>query len=160
MAPQVIFNHVFREHNSLVAGLSKKALNLDLGHDYFFEFWMARPLMRATLFYFRCWVSQLCAISFIYFSSDLFWIKSFCWQVLLLEHLIVDHHRCSSAYLTCYMREWWVKSAKSDFSSIRLSFEVPNLVVWDFLAEGPARSLGWGRCWSSIFSCLILSFLA
>ena len=38
MDPQVIFNHVFWEHNSLVAGLSKKALNLDLGRGYFFEF--------------------------------------------------------------------------------------------------------------------------
>ena len=38
MAPQVIFKHVFQEHNSLAAGLSKKALNLDLGHGYFFEF--------------------------------------------------------------------------------------------------------------------------
>ena len=38
MAPQVIFKHVFREHNSLVDGLSKKALNLDLGHGYFSEF--------------------------------------------------------------------------------------------------------------------------
>ena len=38
MAPQVIFKHVFREHNSLADGLSKKALNLDLGHGYFSEF--------------------------------------------------------------------------------------------------------------------------
>ena len=38
MAPHVIFKHVFREHNSLADGLSKKALNLDLGHGYFSEF--------------------------------------------------------------------------------------------------------------------------
>ena len=38
MAPQVIFKHVFREHNSLADGLYKKALNLDLGHGYFTEF--------------------------------------------------------------------------------------------------------------------------
>ena len=38
MAPQVIFKHVFREHNSLEDGLSKKALNLDLGHGNSSEF--------------------------------------------------------------------------------------------------------------------------
>ena len=38
MAPQVIFKHVFWEHKSLADGLSKKALNLDLGHCYFTEF--------------------------------------------------------------------------------------------------------------------------
>ena len=38
MAPQVIFKHVFREHNSLADGLSKKALNLDLVHGYFSKF--------------------------------------------------------------------------------------------------------------------------
>ena len=38
MAPQVIFKHVFREHNSLADGLSKDARNLDLGHGYLSEF--------------------------------------------------------------------------------------------------------------------------
>ena len=38
LAPQVIFKHIFREHNSLAYGLSKKALNLDLGHGFFSEF--------------------------------------------------------------------------------------------------------------------------
>ena len=38
MTFQVIFKHVFQEHNSLADGLSKKDLNLDLGPGYFFEF--------------------------------------------------------------------------------------------------------------------------
>ena len=37
VAFQVVFKHVFQEHNSLADGLSKKALNLDLGPGYFFE---------------------------------------------------------------------------------------------------------------------------
>ena len=37
LAPQVIFKHIFREHNSLADGLSKQALNLDMGHGFFSE---------------------------------------------------------------------------------------------------------------------------
>ena len=37
MAPQVIFKHIFREHNSLADGLSKQALKLDMGHGFFSE---------------------------------------------------------------------------------------------------------------------------
>ena len=37
LAPQVIFKHIFREHNSLVDGLSKQELNLDMGHGFFSE---------------------------------------------------------------------------------------------------------------------------
>ena len=37
-APQVIFKHIYREHNSLADGLSKKAINLDMGHGKFTEF--------------------------------------------------------------------------------------------------------------------------
>ena len=37
MAPQVIFKHIFREHNSLADGLSKQALKFDRGHGFFFE---------------------------------------------------------------------------------------------------------------------------
>ena len=33
MAPQVIFKHIFREHNLLADGLSKQALKLDMGHE-------------------------------------------------------------------------------------------------------------------------------
>ena len=36
-APQVIFKHIYREHNSLAGGLSKEALILDMGHGYFSE---------------------------------------------------------------------------------------------------------------------------
>ena len=35
LAPQVIFKHIFREHNSLADGLSKQALKLDMGHEFF-----------------------------------------------------------------------------------------------------------------------------
>ena len=35
MAPPVIFKHIFREHNSLADGLSKQALNLDMGYGNF-----------------------------------------------------------------------------------------------------------------------------
>ena len=37
MAPLVIFKHIFREHNSLADGLSKQALNLDMGYGNFSE---------------------------------------------------------------------------------------------------------------------------
>ena len=37
-APQVIFKHIFREHNSLADGLSKQAMNLDMGHGNYSEF--------------------------------------------------------------------------------------------------------------------------
>ena len=37
MAPPVIFKHIFREHKSLVDGLSKQALNLDMGYGNFSE---------------------------------------------------------------------------------------------------------------------------
>ena len=37
MAPQVIFKHIFHEHNSMADGLSKQALKLDMGHGFFFE---------------------------------------------------------------------------------------------------------------------------
>ena len=35
LAPQVIFKHIFQEHNSLADGISKKALNLDLGQGFY-----------------------------------------------------------------------------------------------------------------------------
>ena len=35
-APQVIFKHIFREHNSLADGLSKQAMHLDMGHGNYF----------------------------------------------------------------------------------------------------------------------------
>ena len=35
--PPVTFKHIFREHNSLVDGLSKQALKLDMGYGTFFE---------------------------------------------------------------------------------------------------------------------------
>ena len=35
--PSVTFNHIFREHNMLADGLSKKALNLEMGIGYFSE---------------------------------------------------------------------------------------------------------------------------
>ena len=38
LAPQVIFKHIFREHNSLADGLSKQALKLDMGHGFFSEY--------------------------------------------------------------------------------------------------------------------------
>ena len=37
LVPSVIFKHTFREHNMLANGLSKQALNLDMGYGYFFE---------------------------------------------------------------------------------------------------------------------------
>ena len=37
LAPQVIFKHIFHEHNSLADGLSKQALKLDMGHGFFTE---------------------------------------------------------------------------------------------------------------------------
>ena len=39
-APYVIFKHIYREHNSLADGLSKKAINLDMGHGIMLNFWM------------------------------------------------------------------------------------------------------------------------
>ena len=35
--PSVIFKHIYREHNSLADGLSKSALNLDMGYGKFTE---------------------------------------------------------------------------------------------------------------------------
>ena len=37
-APQVIFKHIYREHNSLADALSKEAILLDMGHGYYTEF--------------------------------------------------------------------------------------------------------------------------
>ena len=37
LAPPVTFNNIFREHNMLADGLSKKALNLEVGIGHFFE---------------------------------------------------------------------------------------------------------------------------
>ena len=37
LVPQVIFKHIYREHNMLADGLSKQALNLDMGYGTFFE---------------------------------------------------------------------------------------------------------------------------
>ena len=37
LVPPVTFNHIFREHNMLADGLSKKALNLELGKGHFSE---------------------------------------------------------------------------------------------------------------------------
>ena len=36
-APHVIFKHIYREHNSMVDGLSKQALKLDMGSGIFSE---------------------------------------------------------------------------------------------------------------------------
>ena len=36
-APPVSFNHIFREHNMLADGLSKKALKLEVGSGHFTE---------------------------------------------------------------------------------------------------------------------------
>ena len=35
--PPVIFNHIFREHNMLADGLSKMALNLEVGYGHLTE---------------------------------------------------------------------------------------------------------------------------
>lgn len=37
LAPPVSFNHIFREHNTLADGLSKRALNMDMGIGHFTE---------------------------------------------------------------------------------------------------------------------------
>ena len=37
LLPPVTFNHIFREHDMLADGLSKKALNLELGKGHFSE---------------------------------------------------------------------------------------------------------------------------
>ena len=37
LAPLVSYNHIFREHNTLADGLSKKALNMDMGIGHFSE---------------------------------------------------------------------------------------------------------------------------
>ena len=37
MVPPVSFNHIYREHNTLADGLSKKALQLDMGIGYYTE---------------------------------------------------------------------------------------------------------------------------
>ena len=37
LVPLVIFKHTYREHNMLANGLSKQALNLDMGYGTFFE---------------------------------------------------------------------------------------------------------------------------
>ena len=37
MAPPVIFKHTFQEHNTQADGLSKQALNLDMGYGFFKE---------------------------------------------------------------------------------------------------------------------------
>ena len=37
LAPPVSFNHIYREHNTLADGLSKKALQLDMGIGYYTE---------------------------------------------------------------------------------------------------------------------------
>ena len=37
LVPPVIFKHIFREHNMLADGLSKQALNMDMGSGYFTE---------------------------------------------------------------------------------------------------------------------------
>ena len=37
LAPPVSFNHIFREHNTLADGLSKRALHLDMGIGHFSE---------------------------------------------------------------------------------------------------------------------------
>ena len=37
LVPPVTFNHIFREHNMLADGLSKKTLNLELGKGHFSE---------------------------------------------------------------------------------------------------------------------------
>ena len=37
LIPPVIFKHIYHEHSMLVDGLSKQALNLDMGYGTFFE---------------------------------------------------------------------------------------------------------------------------
>ena len=37
LVPPVSFNHIFREHNTLADGLSKMALNLEVGSGHFTE---------------------------------------------------------------------------------------------------------------------------
>ena len=37
LVPPVIFKHIFHEHNSLADGLSKQALNLEMGYGNFSE---------------------------------------------------------------------------------------------------------------------------
>ena len=37
LAAPMIFKHIFREHNLLADGLSKQALNLDMGYGFFSE---------------------------------------------------------------------------------------------------------------------------
>ena len=37
LVPPVSINHIYREHNTLADGLSKKALLLDMGHGYYYE---------------------------------------------------------------------------------------------------------------------------
>ena len=37
LAPPVSFNHIFREHNTLADGLSKRALNMDMGIGHYTE---------------------------------------------------------------------------------------------------------------------------
>ena len=37
LAPPVSINHIYREHNTLADGLSKKAMHLDMGLGYFTE---------------------------------------------------------------------------------------------------------------------------
>ena len=37
IVPPVTFKHIYREHNMLADGLSKQALNLDMGYGTFFE---------------------------------------------------------------------------------------------------------------------------
>ena len=37
LVPPVTFNHIFREHNMLADGLSKKALKLEVGYGLFTE---------------------------------------------------------------------------------------------------------------------------
>ena len=37
LVPPVTFNHIFREHNMLANGLSKKALELEVGTGHFTE---------------------------------------------------------------------------------------------------------------------------
>ena len=37
LVPPVTFNHIFREHNMLADGLSKKALKLEVGSGHFTE---------------------------------------------------------------------------------------------------------------------------
>ena len=52
MAPPVIFKHTFQEHNTQADGLSKRALNLDMGFGFFTETLDAMVIKQGNFFLF------------------------------------------------------------------------------------------------------------